>query len=291
MSESSFPQWINKDYFQPILSTRYKNTSVAVKNVLIEPCDVDGFISTLLRVHVTYVISTEHKLETFIVKISTKDEFALAKIGSQGYDVQDKEMLFFEVLAERIDKIWKGIDENETLVPQVLAVDRAHCALILEDLTGRNFKVVDRMKGLDDAHTRLAIKKLAKFHAASLVIQQKQPRAFDSFELGMFSRKNDSFNDAFVSIYEVLVEEVESWTGWEAYGRKLRKLQPNFIEAVLRCFDNDPGDLCVLNHGDFWTSNLMFKYGVDGELTDGIFVRISRSCYLVIVIFMTIVAL
>lgn len=282
MSESSFPAWINKDYFQAILSSRYKNSSVEVQTVRVEPCGAGGFISTLLRVQVGYVISSEQRHESFIVKTSTKDEFALAKVGSEGYDVQHKEMLFFEMISERIEKTWKCINENETLVPQVLAVDRDHNAIILEDLTAKDFSTIDRMEGLDDAHTRLALKKLAKFHAASIVIQQKQPRTCEFLELGMFSRKNDSFNDYVVSIYEVFVEEVESWAGWETYAKKLRKLQPNFIEAVLRCFDHDPGDLCVLNHGDVWTSNLMFKYGANGEVTDAILVRISRSlchCY------------
>lgn len=279
MTESSFPSWINEDYFETILSSKCKNSSIKVQNVRIEACDAGGFISTLLRVFIDYEMSSEQKSESFIVKLSTSDEFALQKVGSEGYDVQDKEMLFFELIAERTEKILRSVDDNETIFPQAFVIDRDHQALIMDDLTPKNYVTIDRMTGLDDAHVRLALKKLAKFHAASLLINQKHPKAFESFELGMFSRKNPSFHDAFVSIFEVLVDEVESWTGWEKYGAKLRKLQPSFIEAVLRCFDNDPGDLAVLNHGDFWTNNLMFKYGEEGEVNDAVLVRNRHSFY------------
>lgn len=279
MTELSFPAWINKDYFQVILSRRNEKATIKVRSVRVESCSAGGFISTLLRVHVDYVLGSEHKFESFIMKLSTNDEFALQKVGSQGLDVQSKEMMFFDVMAGKIKKIWKNVDENEIIVPQVFGIDRKNEALILEDLTPKNYETVDRMIGLDENHTQLAIKKLAKFHAASLVIHQKHPKEVESFELGMFSRKNHSFHDAFVSMYEVFVDEVETWIGWEQYGKKLRKLQPNFIEAVLRCFDNDTGDLCVLNHGDVWTSNYMFKYGANGEVNDAILVSLSSHSF------------
>lgn len=274
MKDLNFPAWIDSEYFREILAKKHKNTSLKVCDVRIEPCCAagDGFLSTLLRAHVEFEHNSEQKLETFVLKLSGTCEFANTKIGVNGFDVQNKEMLFLELIAPQIEKQLMKIDEHENLIPEVIAVDRRKETIIFEDLKSKDFQMVDRMTGLDEAHTLLALKKLAKFHAASLIIHQKHPKAFELFDTGMFSRKIDGFNDAFVSIYEILIEEIEKWDECDEYVEKLKKLQPSLIEAALICFDNDQSDLLVLNHGDLWTNNLMFSYGDNDEVTEGILV-------------------
>jgi thiamine kinase-like enzyme len=117
--------------------------------------------------------------------------------------------------------------------------------------------------------------KLAKFHAASLVIHQKHPNAFDSFDMGMFSRRIDAFNGAFISIFEIVVEEISTWKSYKKYAKKMEKMKENFIENATKCFDIVDGDFCVLNHGDVWTNNLMFKYEENGKLKDANLVSFS----------------
>lgn len=279
MADCSFPAWIDFEYFEGILSRIHKNSSIKVLDVRVEPCSAgDGFLSTMLRTHVEYALGSELKIKPFVLKFMTDNEFVNNRIGVNGFDIHNREMLFFEVIASQIEKCLKTIGEHENIIPEVLAVDRQHEAIVFADLKVKEFEMADRMSGLDVIHIRLALKKLAKFHAASLIIHQKYPKAFESFDTGIFSRRIDSFNVSFVSMYELLVEEVETWAGYENYAIKMKRLESSLIEAALRCFDNDPGDLCVLNHGDMWTNNLMFKYGINREVADAVLVKLCRSC-------------
>lgn len=275
MSESNIPSYLSASYFQEILSRNFKNTSVKVKDIEVEPCGAanDGFLSTLWRVRLNYFINSSDEHESVIVKTSTNHELAIEKVGANGYDVQNKEMSFFEVIAPQVKKALKITGDDDTLIPNVISIDRHHDAIVFEDLRTRKFEMADRMGGLDEAHVRLSLKKLAQFHAASLIIHQKHPCAFDSFDIGMFSRKIDVFNEAFLSIFKFVVEEVETWPGFENYAEKMRNLEGSFLENATRCFDNEPGEFCVLNHGDVWTNNLMFNYNKGGEIIEGILVR------------------
>lgn len=271
----SYPSWLNGEYFQDILRKTRKNTSITVRNVKVEPCGAanDGFLSTLLCAFVTYVVNSIEVCESFVLKLSTTQDLAIEKVGRNGYDVQNKEMLFFEVIAPQIVKVLAKIDESENLIPNTFAIDRNFDAIVFEDLKARSFVMVDRQVGLDEIQTKMALKKLANFHAASLVIQSKHPNAFKSFNAGMFSRDIDAFNFAFDSIFDLAAEEIVTWSDCKEYGEKLMKMRGSFIELATRCFDVLPGDFCVLNHGDLWTNNLMFKFDENGKTEDVILVN------------------
>lgn len=276
MSSSKYPSWLNAEYFQSILASNLKNSSVLVRDVEIEPCGAaDGFLSTLLRIKVHYRVNSVDETEIFISKMLSSQELAVEKVGANGYNVQDKEINFFEVIAPQMRKILSKIEDETDLFPRAIHIDHEHSVLIFNDLKVDEFVMADRMQGLDTAHTELSMKKTAKFHAASLIIHQKHPRVFDNFDVGMFSRKVKAFNPAFESIFGVVVEEVKTWSGYEKYAEKLDVLQKYFVENATRCFDFDEKDFCVLNHGDLWTNNLMFRYDARGEVTEAILVSFT----------------
>lgn len=270
MSQLDFPSWLNSDFFQKILCNYYGNSGIQVKKVNVEPCNGanGGFLSTLLRVHVTYSLSCENNVTSYVVKIPTSHELAITKFGPDGLDVQRKEMTFYEFIAPLMDEVLTKLKDDTKLFPKVIAIDHEHEAIVLEDLTSLNFELADRIARMDESHMKLSLRKLAKFHAASLVIRQKNEEVFAYFKTGFFNREINAFNDFYLSIYEVAIEEIETWAGFEKYAIKMKKIKENLIESATQCFDIDQGDFCVLNHGDMWTNNLMFKYKDNGELDD-----------------------
>lgn len=277
MSQLNVPSWLCGSYFQEILAKNYKNSSIKVQKIKVEPCGAanDGFLSTLLRVRVDYCMNSTVASESFILKMPTSQELAVEKVGANGYDVQNKEMSFFETVAPQMEKILKKIGEDKNVIPKVIAIDRTRDVIVLEDLSEMNFLMADRLTGLNEVQIDLALKKLAKFHAASLVIHRKHPKAFDSFDVGFFSRKVTAFHDGLLSLYELVVEEIETWPGFEKLATKMKIIRNSLIESASRCFDVADDDFCVLNHGDLWTNNLMYVDDDAGSVVDAILVRIS----------------
>lgn len=274
MSKECFPLWLDANFFERILQAKFKNSSVKVKSVKIEPCGDDGkggFLSQLLRVLVNYRMNSTNDDESFVLKLATIDKVAVEKLGPSGHNVQNKEINFFELIAPQMEKVLKRLGDENVIV-KVVAVDREYDVIVFEDLKRKSFDMPSLTEGLEAGPVKIALEKIAKFHAASIILNEKHPKIFKDFTSGIFSRNIHVFNVAQESIYKFVVDEVSTWPGFEKQGEKLEKLKPHLIEKILKCFDVKPGDFCVLNHGDLWKNNLMFKSGGKDEIQDAIMV-------------------
>lgn len=50
-------------------------------------------------------------------------------------------------------------------------------------------------------------------------------------------------------------------------------LKENLENLIFECLENEKIKVKVLNHGDMWVNNIMFKYDESGKVIDTIFVR------------------
>lgn len=57
-----------------------------------------------------------------------------------------------------------------------------------------------------------------------------------------------------------MADLVESWTGYEEIAKKLRRIGETFQERCEKCIAPRIGEVKVLNHGDLWVNNCLFKY-------------------------------
>jgi hypothetical protein len=218
---------------------------------------------------------SEIKHGNVIVKMMPTLKLAIDKLGSGSYNVQEKEMDIFQKVFPEMRKILKSVDEDKNIFPKAFAVDRVKDVLVLEDLAEEKFVMADRKIGLSLDQLKISLEKLAKFHAASMVLMENQPGIFDAYDVGMFSRKTSAFHTFFSTNLEALIDEVSSWNGYEKYATKLENLKMNLYENSFKVSDNDEGDLKVLTHGDLWLNNFMFSYDKNGELKDAIMVELS----------------
>lgn len=274
-AEVAAPSFLDSKYFEEILQKYYRDGAIKVLSIKIGYCGEpnDGFASTMYRV-VVRVDQGNKKVKrgNYIVKMMPTLQLAIDKLGGDGYNVQEKEMDIFQRIFPEFKKILREIGEDKNVFPSAVAVDRIRNVLVMEDLKDKKFVLADRKVGLDLNHIKLSLNKLARFHAASMVLMEKSPEIFDNYDVGMFSRKTSSFHDFFSSNMDALINEVSTWEGFEAYVEKLRKLKGNMYEACFKAFDNDPGDMKVLLHGDLWVNNMMFAYDQHGSLADAIIV-------------------
>lgn len=279
-SDVKFPEFLNADYLEALLMKYREDQTMKIREVVVKSFGGVGDAFASKMYHVEVEVTRENKCEVdrenFIVKMMPTSQMARDKLGHGSYDVQRKEMEIFQDIFPELMKILEPIGEHENIFPNAIAVDKSKEVLLLENLADRNFIMADRKVGLDLDHLKLALAKLAKFHAASMIMLDEKPERFGNYDIGYFSRKTSGFDDFFRTNMNALTAEVSSWEGFEKYAEKLEALKPKLMGNAYKVFDNDDSDLKVLVHGDLWVNNLMFKYGNDGKPKDAILVRCPK---------------
>ena len=128
----------------------------------------------------------------------------------------------------------------------------------------------NRVHGLDLAHCEMIIKNLAKFHAISYAMFEgdfeRILTTYPFLEERMFKKPEDVDE-----MYRGYMRQTFS-----SEADMLRESNPEEAEAVLRVYDEDfyarlrrysadRVDHAVINHGDCWTNNLLFRYDQESK--------------------------
>ncbi|KAK5640997.1 hypothetical protein RI129_009544 [Pyrocoelia pectoralis] len=149
--------------------------------------------------------------------------------------------------------------------------------LLLEDLSASNYKVLERRKGLDLSQCLLAVEKLARFHAASFVLYKKDFSALIKFNKSVFGRQGLISNLLSISYNEVikLCQKVPELNG---YVEKMKSSQERILRGIGNVH-NINSKFKVLNHGDFWINNMLFRYDQHGNEEDVLFIDFQTPCF------------
>lgn len=154
--------------------------------------------------------------------------------------------------------------------------------ITMEDLSVRNYITKDRQKGLPLLHCLLALQQLAKFHAASVAMCEKDPQSIRSIRGGILSQ---GCPKSFVRLIEVslinMSRTVRTWQGksWTHLADKMNKLSTTIAQRLSRIYDYGENEFCVLNHGDFWTTNILFQENPLGKPVDALMLDYQMSVY------------
>jgi hypothetical protein len=70
------------------------------------------------------------------------------------------------------------------------------------------------------------MQKIGKFHAASMMLAERQPDVMKPYSFGVFNqeKRNPYFGQFFEGSLNSLIEEVSNWSGYETIAAKLRKM-------------------------------------------------------------------
>ncbi|XP_058057651.1 uncharacterized protein LOC131208781 [Anopheles bellator] len=166
--------------------------------------------------------------------------------------------------------------------------------IVFEDLKALGFRMCDRTTGgLDFAHCALVMRKIAKFHAASMLYaarsEANERLLRDRYSYGFYNPRV-ALEDyrVFAVFQEGLEKFVQVAAGWPelepAIVEKLRALLPSFKRRIVDCVDptNPATKVRVLNHGDLWSNNMMFRYETSADsdvVREVMFVDYQLSCY------------
>jgi len=96
------------------------------------------------------------------------------------------------------------------------------------------------------------------------------------FANGTFHQSNKEGLKYFENALKNLVDNTNDLGIDAVIADKIKTLIPKIIQKGIEVYSSGLNGFNVLNHGDFWTSNIMFKYH-EGQLIDTVFVNLNLS--------------
>ncbi|XP_065354504.1 uncharacterized protein LOC135948976 [Calliphora vicina] len=274
------PLWLTDSYLEEVLQKYLKDEKVKIINVDIKPATSNGenYASVMSRIKVNFSSSKQKSQElSFIMKYSYESDPFVTNIMS-GYDLYNTEMKMYEKILPQLAEVLKEVGDTDKLFADTLKVDYEKSAIIFEDLTVNNYALADRLTGMDAEHARLTLKKLAKFHAAGLVLNQRLNGELQKFQRGIFNRHTRAFGCMFEYMTENCAKFAETCPELGPYYHdKLMKLKPYIVEYGTRAYNSNANNFFTLCHGDLWINNMMMQYDEENCLKDVLLIDFQLS--------------
>ncbi|XP_048515635.1 uncharacterized protein LOC125502073 [Athalia rosae] len=284
--EANYPSWIDTPYLKKILHDCEHEDSVEITNRIVKPAvpKGDNFLSDMYRVTVEF-LSVNNDGQTV-----QRERSVILKIAPVGDDrekpVEDAELFGIELsmmlhTLPRMNRILSGIG-LPSLSPRCLYTQSASPVhLVLEDLTSRGFRMASRRDGLDLDHCLLAVQNLGRFHAASVALKEKNPDVVTKYTKGFYHTKQSQvLQDIYKQGVKAFATETTKWEELPSrIPEKLLQLSDVVFEKGCQAAAFRTDDFNVLNHGDFWVNNMLFRYDESQKPIDQILVDFQLCRY------------
>uniref|UniRef100_A0A182KBX1 CHK domain-containing protein n=1 Tax=Anopheles christyi TaxID=43041 RepID=A0A182KBX1_9DIPT len=276
MPKTAETKFVNSLFLTNLIQTQYGESEVKIKAYDVEPASADindpYARSSMNRILIKYTSKENptNAVITFVAKIKPT-EGPLVEQFKQA-DVFEREIhMYKSVLPSMVTMISK-LGSVIELAPQLIYSSETPSDLVvLEDLTARGYSVENQTLGLSYEQSKMAIEKLAFFHAASAMMLSDGGQPFAKFAKGTFHSEHKDKLSFFPDTIRTVGEMAPELDIGQSMADKLQKLPGKALQKAVDAYESDLKGFKVLNHGDFWTNNILFKYQ-GNELVDAIFV-------------------
>uniref|UniRef100_A0A182P7B7 CHK domain-containing protein n=1 Tax=Anopheles epiroticus TaxID=199890 RepID=A0A182P7B7_9DIPT len=266
MSEAS---WKTPDFFKDVIvrdlrlecSDSFKITTFSVGKASEETA---GYMSQIYRVLIEIEFTEEpipHKPTSlsYIVKEKANSVFGgrlveLLSVFPRESEVYEKLLPVFERLASNErdgvrfgPKVYKTTTTPDTVI-------------VMEDLARGQFCMPEKRYGLPVTDVKRILAKLAQLHAASAVYTEKVEPFSDLFADGVISERTiDCLSEYYEPLYSAFVQSLRDRNFAPEYLQPLIALDGHLLRECCKAQKIDQSELNVLNHGDLWPNNVMFR--------------------------------
>uniref|UniRef100_A0A182M7V6 CHK kinase-like domain-containing protein n=1 Tax=Anopheles culicifacies TaxID=139723 RepID=A0A182M7V6_9DIPT len=290
------PPFLNASFLQRILEENLSDKPIRIDtfNAQLATQPGDNYSSDVFSIVVHYNDCKEIRL---VAKVIVDDE--MLKCFGESLGTFVKEVNTFRQLLPAFSRIVSG---SNAANPVQFGARCFHATrdptdtIVFEDLKALGYRMPDRTRGgLDLAHCELIMRKIGLFHAASMVYVVSD--AFDKqffaerYSHGMARPGDEVHNNPALAMFNKGLDKfLEVSQEWPELKRsiwlKLQALKPDYTRRLLKSLSpegpNEEVNFRVLNHGDLWTNNMMFRYddpANDASVRKVIFVDFQLSSY------------
>ncbi|XP_035917436.1 uncharacterized protein LOC118514552 [Anopheles stephensi] len=298
-ADINVPGFLNESFLQRILDEHLKDENqhpvrIDRINVQLATKPGDNYSSDVFSVVVHYNDTQEIH---FVVKVVLAG--AIMKNFCDTIGAFVKEVNTFERLLPAFSRIVSGTDNAAIKFGAncFYATRDPMDTIVFEDLKALGYRMADRTRGgLDLAHCELIMRKIGLFHAASMVYvaaaESTERQLFlERYRHGMAQPGDDERTNPGLAMFKKGLEKfLEVAKHWPELKRsiwlKLEALQSDYSRRVARSVSPPGPDeqvaYRVLNHGDLWGNNMMFRYddpADDASVREVTFVDYQLSSY------------
>lgn len=264
------PEWLDEEFILRAIKEGVDNSKIKVSNLLVDYATDpgDNYASEIYRV-TAQINGGKGNLRkiSLIVKCLSRGGEVSQLIHDN--NIFHREAVMFQENVFQMNEILKGIDDFESFSAHCyMSTDDPTQILVLEDLTKSGFILAKRHQGLDLPHCLLVMKTIAKFHAASVILHDKNPSPMKLFYTNsMFSEESKKImNNFLISGIKAVSDKLKEWPEFSCeISGKLEILSQDLFEKLSELVKPKPDHFNVLIHGDLWVNNMMFKYS-EGEV-------------------------
>lgn len=139
-----------------------------------------------------------------------------------------------------------------------------HEVILLEDLNELGYTMLDRFTSLTNECVRSVLKNLAILHALSYAMKQKDPEIFEELRNELFDMwANISTDEDGRKYFEQIESNVIPLLESDVHKKVVKGIMTETLNANLRFAKiNKDSKHAVIQQGDSWTNNIMFKLDV-----------------------------
>ena len=238
----------------------YKDSKITIEAV---GGAADNYGANVKRI----VIEGEHGTTTMIAKIAPSIEF----VRQMGIVLMftNENLIYTEILPKmmQLQKQADVPEENQVKFPKCYGtnMEAPNEVILIEDLKASNYVMLDRFISLTDEQIHSVLRNLAIYHSLSYVLKNKEPETYDYYKdklgdmLGALSQAGPEHLAFFHQIQAMALSMLDDPEHLSIVKNKITDL----IENAGKMTKFEHGSrYAVIQHGDCWTNNIMFKFEV-----------------------------
>lgn len=256
------PGWLDDSYLLRVLQSDFGTAEgIAVIKSHVESATNkgDNYASEMFRITLDFVRNGNQQQKQIILK-KDHDNDDVKKIFDD-YNLYSTEIEYYRLYRPEFEKILRSATgKSVQLSPRMIFHEDP--VFVMEDMSLLNYRTVSRDDRFDLSTAKMVLSKLAHYHAASMVYNQRTGGSLEPLRGRIFDVE-DGFLEILLKKFDIVMEDMRSWgEEYAAIIPKLKFIQENYYEIGRRCMVPGEG-LGVFIHGDSWLNNILIRFDKD----------------------------
>ncbi|XP_065371999.1 uncharacterized protein LOC135963916 [Calliphora vicina] len=263
------PTWIKASLFEPVFKEICSNFQ-QIKDFQAKPALSVGenYASVMLRLEAEIELK-DGSCKFITLMLKTDHDNELVKETMKNRNLFEAEQYMYREVVPEFEQMYMDAGVEIQFAPKSYEIATEHSYILLEDLKPKGYTNVNRLEGFDIQHTQEVLKLLAQWHAASAVLIAGNRKYKTILFKNFFHEENrELMHNIFDKMTETFLDCAKSYDGNELYFERLCQHKDAIADEMFEANKLDENEFNVVNHGDCWSNNIMFKHDELGNIVD-----------------------